>query len=78
MKNVSHKKKWNMGVVRLHMDKPPISLIKSKHDDKLDKYFVKIKLRRDTTSENSDLYEFKLALFGNGDTEELFLSVIST
>ena len=48
-----------MGVVQLHMDPPPIPLIKIKHDDKLEKDFVKIKLHRDLTSENSDLYEFK-------------------
>ena len=34
---------------------------------------VKIKLRRDPTSEKSDLYEFKMALFDNGETEEFLL-----
>ena len=30
---------------------------------------VKIKLHRDPTSQKSDLYEFKMALFDNGDLE---------
>ena len=48
--NGSHKNKWNMGVLHVHMDQPPIPLIKIKHDDNLDKDFVKLKLRRYTTS----------------------------
>ena len=50
MKNVSKKKKWNTGTVQEHVDPPPISLIKFKNHEKPDKYFVKIKLRRDKTS----------------------------
>ena len=30
-------------------------------------------MRRDPTSERSDIYEFKMALFDNGDPEELVL-----
>ena len=56
---------------------PPIPLNKSNNDEKLDKYCVEIKLRRDPTSENSDLFEFKMEFFDNGETEELlFLSGI--
>ena len=51
----------------MHVEPPPIPIIKSKNGDKLDKYFVKIKLRRDTMSENLYLYEFKMALFDNGE-----------
>ena len=40
---------------------PLIPLIKGKNDDKSDKYFVKIKLRRDSTSEKLDFYELKIA-----------------
>ena len=40
-----------------------------------DKYFVKIKLCRDLTSEKSDLYEFKMALFNNGKPEEFLLYI---
>ena len=39
------------------------------------KYFVKTKFCRYTTSEKSALYEFKMALFENGDPEEFLLFV---
>ena len=42
---------------------------KSKNHDKLDTRFVKIKLGRDRTSEKLDIYEFKMALFSNGEPE---------
>ena len=68
-----HKKNWNRGAVQVYVDPPPIPLSKSKNNDKLDKYFVTLKLHRDPTSENSDLYEFKMALFDNGELEEFLL-----
>ena len=46
MKNIFHKKKWNVGTVQVHVDPPLIPLIKSKNNEKLDKDCVKIKLRR--------------------------------
>ena len=52
------KNNWNADKVQLHMEPSPITLIKSKNDDKSDKYFGKIKLHRDPMSENSNLYEF--------------------
>ena len=51
MKNVSYKKKWYEGAVQVHMETPPIPLVKSKSYDKLDKAFVKTKLCRYPTSE---------------------------
>ena len=42
---------------------------------KAEKYCVKIKLRRNPTSEKSDLYEFKMALFDNDEPEEFLLFV---
>ena len=72
MRNVSHKKTWNTELVQLHVDPPPTPLIKSKHNDNPDNDFVKIGLRRDPTSENSNLYEFKIALFYNGYQEFFF------
>ena len=57
------------------MDTPRIPLIKSKNDDKPEKYFVKIKLCRDPMSENLDLYEIKMALFDNSNPEEFLLFV---
>ena len=50
IRNVSHKNKCNTETVKVHLEQPPIPLIKSKNDEKSDKYFVKIKLRMDTTS----------------------------
>ena len=49
MNNVSRKKMWNAGTVQVHVDPPPIPLIKSKNDDKSDKDFVKIKFCKDPT-----------------------------
>ena len=67
MDNISHKKKWNTGTLQVHVEPPVIPLINSKNDDKSYKDFVKIKLRRDPTSEKLDLYEFKMALFDKGE-----------
>ena len=75
MKNVFHKKKWNAGIVQVHVDPPLIPLIKSRNKDKSDKGFVKMKLCRDPTSENSDVYEFRIDLFDNGESEEFLLFV---
>ena len=62
-------------MVEQHVDPPPTPLIKINHTDNLDKDFVKLNLRRDPTSDKSDLYEFKMALFDNGDPEEFLLFV---
>ena len=75
MRNISHKKNWNAGVVQLHVELPPIPLIKGKHNDKSDKYFLSIKFRRDLTSEKSGLYELKMALFNIGNPEDFLLFV---
>ena len=64
-----------MGLVQVHVEPPPITLIKSKHYDKSDKDFVHLKLCRDLLSAKSDLYEFKIALFENGEPEEFLLFV---
>ena len=58
-----------------HLEPPLTPLIKEKNNSKSDKYFVKIKLHRDPTSSTSDLYEFKIYLFENGDPEEFLLFV---
>ena len=75
MKNVSHKKNCNQGSVKEHVEPPPIQWIKGKNDEKLDKDRVKNKLHRCPTSEKSDTYELKMALFYNGDPEEFLLFV---
>ena len=48
--------------------------MQSKHGDKLDKEFVRLKFCRDPTSEKSDPYDFKMTLFENEDPEEFVLS----
>ena len=55
------------------MDTPPTLPIKIKHNDNSDKGFVKLKLCRYPTPEKPDQYEFKIALFENGKTEEFLL-----
>ena len=59
----------------MHMKSPRILRIKSMNNDRSDKYCVQIKLRRDMMSQNSDLYENKMALFDNGDPEEFLLFI---
>ena len=55
------------------MGSPQILLIKISNDDKLDKYCVKIKLRRDSTPEKLYLYELKMTFFDNGKPEDFLL-----
>ena len=63
------------GMTQPHVETPPIPLIKEKHNGNSDKYFVKLKLCRVPTSPTSDLYEFKISLFDNGEPEEFLLFV---
>ena len=62
-------------MTQIHMETLPIPLIKSNHDNKSDKYFVKLKLRSDMTSSLSELYEFKMDLFDNGELKYFVLFV---
>ena len=66
MRNILNNKSWCIGVLQINVDPPPITLIKSKSDIKAKNDCVKMKLRRDLTSETLDLYEFKMSLFDNG------------
>ena len=50
-------------------------LSKFKCDAKSDNYFVKLKLHNDPASENSDPYEFKMALFLNVNPKYFLLFV---
>ena len=63
------------GMTEPHVDPLFIPLVKENHDGKSDKDFVKIKLRRNPMSPTSDLYEFKMSLFDNGEPEEFLLFV---
>ena len=58
-----------------HVESSATPLIKINHDDKLDKYFVNLKLGMHKMSDIQDLYDFNMALFDNGDPEEFFLFV---
>ena len=62
-------------MTQIHVDPPPIPLIKSKHVDKSDKDFVKLKIYRNPMSSSSEIYEFKMFLFDNGEPEKLLLFV---
>ena len=75
MKNVSHKKIWNFGMKQAYVQPPTTPPIKSKQDNKSDKYFVKLNLSRDMASDTLELYNFKIALFDNGNMEEFLLFV---
>ena len=70
MKRIFHDKTWNQNAVQVHVEPPPIPLNKIKNDDIKDKYCVKIELRRDPTSQKLDLYELRMALFDNSESEE--------
>ena len=50
------------------MDSPPITLIQSNNNEKSENDFVIIEFCREPMSENSDLYELKIAQFDNGET----------
>ena len=54
------------------------SRVKIMHNDKLDKDFVKLKLLRDPTSAQSDLYELKISLFDNGGPQAFFCSFVTS
>ena len=60
---------------QVHVDPPPIPPIKSKINEKPNRDFGKIELRRDSMSENLDLYELKMALYDNGKPEEFLLFI---
>ena len=75
MKNISSKKGWMTGMTHPHVEPQPIPLIQETHNGKSEKYFVKIKLRRDNTSCTLDIYEFKMSLFDNDKLEEFLLFV---
>ena len=63
------------GKTHPHLNPPPIPLIQETHNSKSDNNFVKLKLCRDPTSYTSELYEFKMSLFENGNPEEFLLLV---
>ena len=78
MKNISSKKGWTTEMTQQHVDPPLIPLIQETHDGKSDKDVVKLKLCRDPTSYTSDLYEFKMSLFDNGEPEDFYCLCVTS
>ena len=67
MKNVSHDKGWNSGMTQEHLEPLSIPLIKGTYYGKSEKYFINLKFHKYPTSITSDLYEFRVFLFENGE-----------
>ena len=65
MNNVSLNKGCIYGTFMKNADNLPIPRIKIKNDAKSEKEYIKIKLCRNNTSNNSDIYEVIIALFEN-------------
>ena len=42
MKNVSHKKGWNLGMTQEHVEPSPITLTKGTYNRKLEKYLKNV------------------------------------
>ena len=53
MKNISQDKSWIISAVKIHVEPPPIPLIKTNNDLKTESDYVRIKLCRNPTSEKS-------------------------
>ena len=61
------------GMTQPHLDPSLILLIQETHNGILDKDFIKLKLHRYPNFSTSDIYEFKMSLFDNGEPEEFLL-----
>ena len=68
MKNASQNKIWGVDTNLVHVEPPPIPLIKETSTGKSDGDYVKLKLRRDPMYITLDLYEFRMSLFDHGET----------
>ena len=75
MKYVSHRKIQRTVEVKIHVDPHLVPLIKSKLDLKTERGYRIIKFCRNIMSEKLDMYEFKIYLFDNVDSEEFFLFI---
>ena len=75
MKKFLHNKGWGMGTNPAHVGPPLVPLVKEISTGKSDGNYVTLKLCRDTTSITSNLYEFRMSLFGHGDPGKFILFV---
>ena len=57
MRNVSQKKIWLYGLVKINVYPPPITSIQIKVDMKSEKYYDRIKLRINTMLKKFEIYE---------------------
>ena len=78
MKNVYNNKSCNSGMIQVHVEPPPIPLIKGSYYGKSEKSFVKLELFRDSTPNTLDFYELKMYLFDNEYPDEFFCSCITS
>ena len=62
-----------MGTHPAHVEPTPVPLIKETCNGKSEKYFVKLKLRRDPVSSTLKLCEFRMYFFDHGKPEEFLL-----
>ena len=62
MNNVSHNKLCLPGGIQVHVDLPPVTLIKCEMK-KWEKYYIKIILHSNPMSATSDMYEFNMVIF---------------
>ena len=69
-KNTLNKKDCNQGILQVHLEPPPTSLMKCNKYEKSAKDCARTKLIRDPTSARSDLNELKTLLFDNGKLYE--------
>ena len=58
-----------MGTKLAHVQPHPIPLMKETPTGKSDVDYVKLNLRRDPMSSTSNIYEFRMSLFENGDPQ---------
>ena len=75
MNSAFHKKNWLLGDIKVHIETPPIPLIKCNTEKKSESALTKVKLRRNPTSFMLDIYKYKITLFENGKPVELPLLV---
>ena len=72
MKKISHKKVWSFGAVQIHVYSSHIPLDKSEIENKIVKFYVKIKLRRNPTLATYHMYEFKVEILEMGIRKSYF------
>ena len=73
--NFYHKNICFNGILQINVDPPLTPLLKNKLDLNTERDYEKNKLGRESISEKLGMYEFKMAVFQNGDLEKFILFV---